>query len=135
MRDEIISGMARTCLVVSYADASESAEFPTMRIAGGGSDWFDIVPEWDCPEVDVWAEAAVSQIENIIGSDVSIMCEEWCLVSGQDTERFAHCLAMRMLGTGVGLEDDLKWDSGWQCPDLGYSEFSYFEIDWEECPE
>lgn len=120
MREEILASVARTGFVCAYADEAENDN--RLRSASAGGDWFDVVPEIECPEADTWAEEVGAHAESCVGS-LERMAKTWMLSSGCDLERFGHCLAMMYLGHGVGLDDDCSWGSGWVCPQLGYIEF------------
>lgn len=122
-RAEILAGIARTLTVLRCADIVEDEDArESMGLTAGtalgdaldecdpgaGGDWMDSVPDGSMAGAlrvartvcDSWASLNEGRTIEADGA-------RWVALSGDDLERFAHCVAMESAGTGVGLSDDL----------------------------
>lgn len=105
---DIVQHVARSLWASAFADACERARDDGDRNAphpGAGGEWFDVVPFDRMPQR--FSGAAARAIGSVPLPVLSAGCEAWERLSGRDRERFAHVVAMRLLGHGVGLFDDL----------------------------
>lgn len=95
----------------TFADAVERAHEDGHDVRdirpGAGGDWAD------CPYRPVPSavlKQAVDALARIPADTLQAGAAAWLEASGCDEERLGHCLAMRMLGHGVGLFDDVRPD-------------------------
>lgn len=150
-RESIVWGIARTLFVCAYADGIEAGALDGPR-AGPGEDWNNVAPrlgEVDSPEylkareiADLFDHAARTNLRRYLVTGVPagitpLELAAMVYAERTGTDRFAHCLAMKALGTGVGLEDDLP--PGVRLPDwIGASvpsvAFTFYDLDPERFP-
>lgn len=97
-QDEILEPMARTLWLCAYADAVENNEIEGPS-PGYGEDWDDYAPS--TPD-EAWTKAG----EILALFNAPTIADRWMEDTGQDVDRSGHCLAMQVLGHGVGLGDD-----------------------------
>lgn len=131
-RAEILESIARTLFVMAFADAcddEERTDIDQSQAAGPGDDWFDTVTDETPKEAESKARDIAADFEARNGRTLESAGEQWAALEfyyggGRDhgLGEFGHCLAMRYLGTGVGLWDDYKGENpdGFEC---GYAEF------------
>lgn len=116
--DEIAGYVADTFWVNAYADVIERAADDGIESArdlmpGAGGDWLDVAPN---PPTDIAARFLSVARKVLNGLPQGVLAagfEAWTRQAGDDWAHFGHCLAMRILGTGVGLWDDVRPS---QCP-------------------
>lgn len=107
--------------------ANCNREYPR---AGSGEDWFDAASELGTPpEAFKFADEVLADFEKRNGVDLETLCANWEAATDQDTDRFAHYLAMQYLGHGVGLGDDVPNGSDYEPPETGSREFSAYHYD------
>lgn len=114
------------------------AEFPR---AGAGEDWDDTTPDVVDTTAEAWAVRVVADFEERNGRSLVDMGEAWDTArnagdptaefewSDDGAERFGHCVAMEYLGTGVGLEDDIRHGTPYARPTSGDIDLGRWEID------
>lgn len=101
-----------------------------FAMAGGGEDWDDMVPDdHSDPKAKAWAERVAVDFVKRNGVDLETMANNWTEASGEDVDRFGHCVAMEYLGHGVGLGDDVPHGTEYTRPDTGWISFDWFELD------
>lgn len=102
----IQAAAARMLVVLAVADACDETEsFPGLAEEtdpGAGGDWFDTVPEKDCPEANKAAEKLVGEVDGL-----EAYAARWIQTTGRDETRFGEVLVYVALGHGVGFEDDM----------------------------
>ena len=112
LRDSILSEMARTLFVTSYADAWDNKELPPKAPhAGSGDEWFACAPQETPLAARKLADALVAAIEEHDKVRVEeVFQRNAALTEGHlrepTAESFGYCLAMECLGHGVGWADD-----------------------------
>jgi hypothetical protein len=95
--------------------------FPRAR---SGEDWMDATAELKTPpQAWDWADAVLADFVRRNGVDLETLCLGWMDATGEDEDRFGHCLAMQYLGHGVGLGDDIPPRSAYRSPECGWREF------------
>ncbi len=109
--ETIVANVADTFWLVASADALERAADDghdvSERIPGPGKDWADLPYR---PVPDSIAGLARRILARIPPEILASGRAAWIQATGRDDERFGHCLAMRIMGTGVGLHDDTPCD-------------------------
>lgn len=119
---EIAEPMARTLWLCAYADGIENEEIEGPA-PGAQEDWDDYAPPTP-------PEALTKALEVLQGiKDPVAIAERWMQDTGQDVERFGHCLALQVLGHGVGLGDDYPTATKQPKVDLPYAEFYLHDVD------
>lgn len=145
-REDIIRDMARTLFLCAYADGVENGEIAGEE-ARGGEDWNDVAPQ--VPDPDALAEARRIADAFDARADLPEELREEAEATGgalvvagslhrflSQGDRFAHCLAMQALGSGVGLDDDCYPDKlpGWVHEAVPSSGFSWADLNPERYP-
>ena len=120
--DEIAEPMARTLWLCAYADGIEEHEIEGPA-PGAQEDWDDYAPPTP-PEALTRAVEILGQIKDPVA-----ISERWMRDTGQDVDRFGHCLALKVLGHGVGLGDDYPTTTKQPKVDLPYAEFCIYHVD------
>ena len=118
---------ARTLFLCAYADGVEALQIQG-EAPGAGEDWDDYAPETP--------ESVGEQADEILARFPYGECglenaaKAWVEATGQDVNRFGHCLALEILGHGVGLSDDLPAGVGLpsECDHDVRAEFHWTDI-------
>ena len=110
-RDTVRESCARSLWVSAFADALDRArddghDVDDLR-AGAGDDWHDVVPDGFPDSAGALADTILRRCEEK-AQDFATLCALWVAVSGTDSERLGHVLAMVALGHGVGFDDDVR---------------------------
>lgn len=112
VREAIVTEMARTFFVTSYADAWDRKELPPKAPhAGPGDEWFACAPEETPMAARLLADSLVKAIEEhddirleeVFQKNASLPDGHLCEPTA---DSFGYCLAMECLGHGVGWADD-----------------------------
>ena len=110
--NEFVVAMARTLWLMSLANVCEEqeTEWEGDVPSASGYDWDDVAPETPIEAVHA-AMYAIGHWEALNRVSVLVMIDALELeaenqTGKSDTPRIAHCVAMQMLGSGVGLVDE-----------------------------
>lgn len=106
MDSALVDYVGDSLWLATFADAIERADDPAAREfhPGPGGDWIDTVTE--TPQS--YRDAARRILDGLPDGTLDKGRTAWTDLTGLDTERFGHVLAMNILGTGVGLFDDIR---------------------------
>lgn len=109
IRSQIVDSVADTLWLMAVADAVERAREEGCLKArdfhpGPGGKWEDTDY---APVPDVFKVRADFVLATIPATLLESGFAAWAELTGRDEERFGHLLAMTVLGTGVGLSDDM----------------------------
>lgn len=104
--DEVADSLWLSAVAEAVERADEEGEPNAANFRPGpGGDWADT----DYKPVPASFERAARRILSKVPAEVLEQGRaKWLQSSGMDDDRFAHVLAMRILGHGVGLFDDIR---------------------------